>query len=384
MSNIAAASNAFLQKASHSSAALFDDDDGIESDGGASTATPSAGNTPRDVFASDISVRSSSFQSFQPREVQDLRLSRETSLVRAMHEAWKLVEVAKSSTSRREYQDLVQVGVLLGSGQSWADVLSRDILRSSSWVMSTHSGAVKTWPLQALDSDQLWKLRRLLTAFAARADQLISAGSSDVGAHYIQGWNYLARLLLFAARFDDFAAFCVFEGLMLTYGLASFSDVNREAVRWNEIFDRYDDWYGPQYGCFSATMAAPKGAVEAQLYFRTSFGAAVQMGCFAHGLPPLTAIHALSTVVAAGPAGADEQLAVLLTGVLARLVRLSGVPPGNVGQDTIDVVKMNIGRALETRGLSVKGQMRIARRLQQRTLKDKAIGAARRLFRKRV
>lgn len=310
-----------------------------------------------------------------------------------MHEAWPMVWKAATNTSRQEYEALVRAGEehkanfgkhgnrdtspkqALDTLASALHTLGHDIHRSVQWLKSPQAGHIATWPLPCLDDRQLCLLRKVLLAFAARADELIKAGSLQIHAHYVQGWNHLARLLLFTADFDDWAAFRVFEGLMLEYGMAHFADTEATDQLWARIFARYDDWYGKPLGAFGRCF-------DAQHFFRAISGTALQTSGFTLGLPPLTALKALATVVHAGTAGAAVKLEELLTGAIARSVRLSGVHP--VDLDTINScraeramssARASLAVAFASRGLDITGQLRIALRLQQRRCCRKACDA---------
>lgn len=297
-------------------------------------------------------------------------------LVDAICASFPALRVAARNTSKHEYEALALAGARCQvdrwrSNETFkraVSILNADLSRTVMWTKSPQAGSTTTWALPPLDSGQLELLRKVLHAFAARSDQLMAAGSLRIRAHYIQGWNHLARLILLTTRFDDHAAFCIFEGLMLDYGMAHFADTETGDQLWIRVFSRYDQWYGSNLGTFG-------GCLSAQHFFRGVAGSALQMSGFALGMPPLTAVKILTFIINAGVVGAAVRLEELLTGALARMVRLSTVRPCDLdmreprqADKAMMVARECLHHAFVSRGLNVAGQLRIAHRLRQREL----------------
>jgi len=298
-------------------------------------------------------------------------------LIDAMHMTWPQMWRAATNTSREKYETLVRCGarlkVCLGktvkgspSTEDVVEMIENDVRRSGEWFRSPLAEQTAAWALPRLGGYQLSLLRKILQAFAARADEHIRAGSLRIHAHYVQGWNYLARMLLFSSNFDAWSSFRVFEGLMLEYGMAHFSDTEAADQLWTRVFARYDSWYGFTLGPFGH-------CVDAQHFFRGMSGTALQMSAFTVGSPPLTALKALTAAVHEGKVGAPVKMEEMLTGAVARTVRLSGVRPfdldmtnGSAAYRAMSTARANLGAAAVSRGLHITAQLRIALRFQQR------------------
>lgn len=286
-----------------------------------------------------------------------------TRLMAAIRSWWPRLLVASSFTGCEEYAELLREG-----GALKIEVIAKDVQRSRYWTKATQAGSRVTWPLPPLEEEHLAALQRILVALAGRAEREIRQGSRRVTARYIQGWNYLARLLLFASGFDELQAFRVLEGLMLHYQFGGLLDpCSREFDKfWHCVFNQYDAYWGARLGAFSVCQSAQRD-------FSLMFGTALQTSGFTCGLPPLTAVRALAFVVEAGEQGARSRFEELMVGCVARLVRMSGIKPQDLDDEVceiaaekaVSIARGNLVQAMESCGEGVVGQILLARQLRQ-------------------
>lgn len=153
----------------------------------------------------DVSPPATATSSFSlgPPRLGDVQLEGVAFLSKMVRASWPALEAAATRTSAREYELLTQTYLLLEVGSQLGgthgamevelETLGKDVCRSAQWVRSSQVGAMVTWPLPPLDGPQLGLLRRMLRAFAARADEHIAAGSPPIRVRYVQAGIWRAR-----------------------------------------------------------------------------------------------------------------------------------------------------------------------------------------------